>query len=179
LSVVNRLRLAAVLINKNRLISQQAEKGKTMQLLRRLFVSLMTAALSISCATLIAQPVIHHPSSLQSLESKWRWALKEVSDQKLQKSVWIGYAIQRWMGRHSTIGSFDAVSGRTGFSLHERIYGQREEGAMRMVRNPFDTRRNERWKEQTMSGQKRRFQRASRSSLDLILLPEISHNHKK
>jgi hypothetical protein len=33
---------------------------------------------------------------LQSLESKWRWALKEVSDQKLQKSVWIGYAIQRW-----------------------------------------------------------------------------------
>ena len=98
-----------------------------MQLLRRLFVSLMTVALSISCATLFAQPVIHHPSSLQSLESKWRWALKEVSDQKLQKGVWIGYAIQRWMGKNSTIGSFDAVSGRTDSSLHERIYGQREE----------------------------------------------------
>ncbi len=99
-----------------------------MQLSRRLFVSFITVALSFSRATLFAQPVIHHPSSLQSLESKWRWALTEVSVQKLQKGVWIGYAIQRWMGRHSTLGSFDAVSGRTGFLLHERIYGQREEG---------------------------------------------------
>ncbi len=83
--------------------------------------------LGLSIQLLGAQTVIRAPEGLESLATRWQWAVAEAGKTGGTGGVWIGYSIQRLMSENSWIGSFNSFPEKEQPSLFELITGQRIE----------------------------------------------------
>ena len=92
------------------------------------FIHALTAAwllvLSLPLAAL-AQDVIRHPDSSQSLSERWTWATEQAEERNIEDGYWIGYSIERRMRENAFIGSWSSREG--GMTLGEAIYGVESE----------------------------------------------------
>jgi HEAT repeat protein len=77
----------------------------------------------------LSQTVIKHPQTKDKLEARWQWALKQAKDQKLSDGFWIGYSIQRMMGKNSFIGTFKSHPKSDETPLEELIYNKKTESS--------------------------------------------------
>ena len=69
--------------------------------------------------------VVHCPNQKASLEARWQWALKQISEQPTTKYFWIGFSTERLMSENSFIGSWPVDPDYP--TLSELIYGVRVE----------------------------------------------------
>ncbi|HUN65072.1 MAG TPA: HEAT repeat domain-containing protein [Bacteroidota bacterium] len=60
---------------------------------------------ALFCAGAAAQTVIRPPESTAGLNARWQWAAGEAV--RRPAGCWVGYVIQKKMGRHSFIGRWD------------------------------------------------------------------------
>lgn len=79
----------------------------------------------LGSAVLYALPsdkVVKHPKPDSPLKERWDWALKESGSKTYKKGFWIGYSIEKLMGKNSFTGTF-REDWKKDVSLSELIYG--------------------------------------------------------
>ena len=75
---------------------------KSIKIFIGIIISIIILAQSVPAAG--KQIVIHHPNPEIPLQKRWEWALQEMQNQAFNKGVWIGYSIEKLMGKGSVMG---------------------------------------------------------------------------
>ena len=76
-----------------------------MKSIRTLFgMIILTAILTQSIPAADNDTIIRHPDPETPLQKRWDWAKQEIQNQSFTKGAWIGYSIEKWMGKRSVMG---------------------------------------------------------------------------
>ena len=87
-----------------------------------LVLLILAAAAPVATAT----DVLHHPDMKTPLNKRWAWAEKQASGNAFPGGVWIGYSIEKMMGKNAFTGCWNS-DWQDRISLSEILYNRKIE----------------------------------------------------